>query len=135
MSIVKQIYIHVVLVITLVITLVSTATLLVGALSLVTFTGYIDSYEQFAQNNQMNCVNQVSVGISDVPTKPILKKSNDSDCKKTDTELHTMYDQMVTTAKQNESRNEVNNILKAIPWIIVSLPIFIWFNKMRKEDK
>jgi hypothetical protein len=138
MNIIKQIYTYLLSTITLVITLVGATMFLVNALSLTYYSGYQESYQQFLQNAQSEC-NGVLTYKASADSVPPYSRFNKEQCQKLaagETDFaREMYDITVTDNKDMEYRNEFGQMIKSIPWFVVSFPLFLWFNRMRKNEK
>ena len=48
-------------------------------------------------------------------------------------ELRTQYDQLIEDEEQRQKNNAVNQIIKSLGFIVIPLPIFIYFNRLRKK--
>lgn len=48
-------------------------------------------------------------------------------------ELKTQYDQLIEDEEQRQKNNAVNQIIKSLGFIVIPLPIFIYFNRLRKK--
>lgn len=48
-------------------------------------------------------------------------------------ELRERYDAMVQAEKERQVNNAKNSLIKSLGWIVIPLPIFIYFQRMRKE--
>ncbi|MFE8699167.1 hypothetical protein ACFYKX_00880 [Cytobacillus sp. FJAT-54145] len=52
----------------------------------------------------------------------------------TEEELRTEYEQMIKDEKQRQQERAKNQIIKSLGFIVIPLPIFIYFNRMRKSQ-
>lgn len=138
MNIIKQIYLHLIAAIALIISLIGVTTFFVNALSLTYYSGYQESYQQFLQNAQSEC-NGVLTYKASADSMPPYSRFTKEQCQKLaagETDFaREMYDITVTDNKDMEHRNEVGQMIKSIPWFIVAFPLFLWFNRMRKNEK
>lgn len=50
-------------------------------------------------------------------------------------EIRAEFDQMVEDEKNRQRENAKNQIIKSLGFIIIPLPIFIYFNRLRKKIK
>ena len=48
-------------------------------------------------------------------------------------ELRARYDAMVQAEKERRVSQAQNSLLKSLGWIIIPLPVFLYFQKLRKE--
>ena len=48
-------------------------------------------------------------------------------------ELRTSYDQYLEDEKQRQRNGAINQIIKSLGFILIPLPVFLYFNKMRKQ--
>lgn len=54
---------------------------------------------------------------------------------KTETELRADYDTMVEHEKEKEKQRAINSLMKSFGWIIIPLPIFVYFQRqLRKKE-
>lgn len=54
---------------------------------------------------------------------------------KTETELRADYNAMVEHEKEKEKQRAINSLIKSFGWIIIPLPIFIFFQRqLRKKE-
>lgn len=48
-------------------------------------------------------------------------------------ELRTEYDQLIADEKRRQQENAKNQIIKSLGFIVIPLPIFIYFNRLRRK--
>ena len=53
----------------------------------------------------------------------------------TDAEIRANYDQSVKEDQNRARENAKNQIIKSLGFIVIPLPIFLYFNNMRKKQK
>jgi ABC-type Fe2+-enterobactin transport system substrate-binding protein len=52
----------------------------------------------------------------------------------TDAEIRERYDQMVKDDKSRARESAKNQLIKSLGFIVIPLPIFLYFNNMRKKQ-
>ncbi|MEQ2526568.1 hypothetical protein WMO40_07630 [Bacillaceae bacterium CLA-AA-H227] len=51
----------------------------------------------------------------------------------TEEDIRSQYDQLIEDEEQRQKNNAVNQIIKSLGFIVIPLPIFIYFNRLRKK--
>ncbi|WP_449619457.1 hypothetical protein [Robertmurraya sp. Marseille-Q9965] len=51
----------------------------------------------------------------------------------TEEDLRVQYDQLIKDEEKRQKNNAVNQIIKSLGFIVIPLPIFIYFNRLRKK--
>jgi hypothetical protein len=87
-----------------------------AAADLVSPPGYYQNFEDFKQVYH----------DGKVPTEESQKLSDD--------EIRERYDQIVKDEKNRARENAKNQVIKSLGFIVIPLPIFLYFNNMRKRQ-
>lgn len=136
--IIKQIYTYLILAVTLIMAMVGGITVISNSLSLTTFTGYLENYEDFVRNRCTNYNTPMNpIVISDPSAKPSAPTLTAPQCDFekaiSDTIWKERYTNYKTETMETERRQELERILKAIPLFFVPLPVFFYFERKRKD--
>ena len=116
---IKTIYIYLILFATLMMTIGGTVAAFMAVADIVSPPAYGQTFEQYKTMPQYK---------GDVPT-PIKQEQILSDA-----ELKNRYDQMIYEEKSRAKERAVNSLIKSFGWIIVPLPVFLYFqNKVKKQ--
>jgi len=116
-EVIKTVYVYLILFATLMMTIGGTVAAFMAAADIVSPPPYYSSFEQFKmQPTQYK--GEVAPATPVTPTKTL-----------SDAELKSQYDQMVIDDRTNNKQRAVNSLIKSFGWIIVPLPIFIYFQR------
>jgi hypothetical protein len=115
-AVIRHLYTYLVLFATLMMVIGGGISIFMAAADLVSPPGYYQNYEDFKH------------GYPDgkVPTEEGQKLSED--------EIRERYDQMVKDEKNRARENAKNQLIKSLGFIVIPLPIFLYFNNMRKRQ-
>lgn len=111
----RSLYTYLVLFATLMMVIGGGISIFMAAADLVSPTAYYQSYSDYRQ-----------MRLSD--------KEGNIDTNLTEEEMRTEYDQLQSDEKQRQQQNAKNQIIKSLGFIIIPLPIFIFFNRRRKTE-
>jgi glucan phosphoethanolaminetransferase (alkaline phosphatase superfamily) len=115
-KVVRHLYTYLVLFATLMMVIGGGVSIFMATADLVSPTGY---YQSFTEYKQM-----VNNG-----------KIEGSKTELTEEELRSNYDLYVTEEKQRQKDRAVNQIIKSLGFIVIPLPVFLYFNRLRKQYK
>lgn len=119
---IKTVYVYLILFATLMMTIGGTVAAFMALADIVSPPPFYQSFEQYKLTPQ-------SQYKGEAPTTPVTPAQTLSDA-----ELKTRYDQMVADEKVNTKGRAVNSLIKSFGWIIIPLPIFLYFqNRMKKQ--
>ncbi|WP_261178637.1 hypothetical protein [Anaerobacillus sp. CMMVII] len=110
---IKNVYIYLVLFATLMMTIGGSVAAFMAVADIVAPTPYYQSFEEYKRFG--------GPGFEKSPEQPAEKL--------TEEELRISYDMMVNSQKENEIERAKNNLVKSFGWIIIPLPIFIYFQR------
>lgn len=115
---IKTVYIYLVLFATLMMTIGGSVAAFMAAADIVSPTGYYQTFEEYKMYGNKAPVVE---GQEDV----VLSEE----------EMLEKYNAIVTTEKARQGERAVNSLIKSLGWIVIPLPIFIYFQKIvRKRD-
>lgn len=115
---IKTIYVYVILFATLMMTIGGTVAAFMAVADIVSPSAYVQTFEQY----------KTMPNKGDYPT-PVKQEQTLSDA-----ELKSRYDQMVSDEKSMAKERAVNSLIKSFGWIVVPLPIFIFFQRKVKKQ-
>jgi hypothetical protein len=115
-SVIRHLYTYLVLFATLMMVIGGGISIFMAAADLVSPPSYHQNFEDFKQ------------------IYPDGKVPTEDSQKLTDDELRERYDQMVKDEKNRARENAKNQIIKSLGFIVIPLPIFLYFNNMRKKQ-
>ncbi|CAM3707991.1 hypothetical protein [Mesobacillus zeae] len=113
--IVRNIYTYLVLFATLMMVIGGGISIFMAAADFVSPSGYYQSYAEYKETTQYD-------GKDEVKKEQISEK-----------ELRESYDEMIIEEKARTKENAVNQIIKSLGFIVIPLPVFLYFNKQRKR--
>ncbi len=116
---IKTIYVYVILFATLMMTIGGTVAAFMAVADIVSPPAYGQTFEQYKTMPQYK---------GDYPT-PVKQEQTLSDA-----ELKSRYDQMISDEKSMAKERAVNSLIKSFGWIVVPLPIFIFFQRKVKKQ-
>lgn len=114
--VIRHLYTYLVLFATLMMVIGGGISIFMAAADLVSPPGYYQNFEDFKQVYH----------DGKVPTEESKNLS--------DEEVRERYDQMVKDEKNRARENAKNQIIKSLGFIVIPLPIFLYFNNMRKRQ-
>lgn len=118
---IKTVYVYLILFATLMMTIGGTVAAFMAVADLVSPPSYYQSFEQYRLQPQYK--GEIA------PPTPVTPAQTLSDA-----ELKTRYDQMIIDEKANTRQRAINSLIKSFGWIIVPLPIFMYFQRRIKHQ-
>ncbi|MFZ3100620.1 MAG: hypothetical protein WA131_11115 [Desulfitobacteriaceae bacterium] len=109
---IKTIYVYLILFATLMMTIGGSVAAFMAVADIVSPPAYGQTFEQYKSTPQYK-------GDVPTPAKPEQTLS--------DAELKIRYDQMISDEKLMNKERAVNSLIKSLGWIVIPLPIFIFF--------
>lgn len=119
-SMIRHLYTYLVLFATLMMVIGGGISIFMATADLVSPTGY---YQSFADYKQMKY------------NERMYNKENEQQPILSDAELKAEYDLLVEEHKSRQKQNAVNQIIKSFGFIVIPLPIFLYFNKLRRKNE
>jgi hypothetical protein len=117
---IKTVYIYLILFATLMMTIGGTVAAFMAVADIVSPPPYYQSFEDYKLQPQYK--GEIA------PSTPVTPAQTLSDA-----ELKSRYDQRIIDEKANTKQRAVNSLIKSFGWIIVPLPIFLYFqNRIKK---
>ena len=113
-TVVRHLYTYLVLFATLMMVIGGGVSIFMATADLVSPSGY---YQSFTEYKQMSLNGKIE------GTKTEMSEA----------ELRTSYDQYLEDEKQRQRNGAINQIIKSLGFILIPLPVFLYFNKMRKQ--
>lgn len=117
---IKTVYVYLILFATLMMTIGGTVAAFMAVADIVTPPPYHTSFEQY----RMQPYQYKGEMPPSTPVAPAKTLS--------DTELRSQYDQLVIDERSISRQRAVNSLIKSFGWIVVPLPIFIYFQRRMK---
>lgn len=120
-DVIKHVYVYLVLFATLMMTIGGSVATFMAAADIIAPAPYYQSFEDYKRWN-----------TSEKPSG----ENTDEEVTLSDEELRDRYDAMVEAEKDRQISRAKNNLIKSFGWIIIPLPIFIYFQRRlaRKEE-
>ena len=118
---IKTVYVYLILFATLMMTIGGTVAAFMAVADLVS-PPYYQSFEQYRLQPQQ-------YKGEAAPTTPVTPAQTVSDA-----DFKTRYDQMIIDEKVNTKQRAINSLIKSFGWIIVPLPIFMFFQRRIKQQ-
>lgn len=117
-NVLKNVYIYLVLFATLMMTIGGSVAAFMAAADIIAPAPYHQSYEEYRQ-----------WGIE--KTNPNGQPVNNL----SETEIKARYDAMVAAEKDRQMNRAQNNLVKSLGWIIIPLPVFLYYQKRLGDNK
>lgn len=115
---IKTVYVYLTLFATLMMTIGGTVAAFMAVADIVAPPGYYQSFEQYKMQPQYK-------GEIPTPANPTQTLS--------DAELKEQYDRIVNDERSLTKKRAQNSLIKSFGWIIVPLPIFLYFQRKVKQ--
>lgn len=115
---IRHFYTYLVLFATLMMVIGGGISIFMAAADLVSPPSYYQSFEDYKNFRQ-------EVQIKEENEKEII----------TDEEIRASYDQVIQDEKNRIKENAKNQIIKSLGFIVIPLPVFLYFNSLRKKQK
>lgn len=117
---IKTIYVYLILFATLMMTIGGTVAAFMAVADIVSPPGSYQSFEQYKMAPQYK---------GEIPATPAKTEQALSE-----SELKNRYNQMVADEKSMAKERAVNSLIKSFGWIVIPLPIFLYFqSKVHKQ--
>jgi len=113
-SVVRHLYIYLVLFATLMMVIGGGVSIFMATADLVSPSGYYQSYTEYKQMYQNGKVEGSKTELSE-------------------DELRSNYDVYLNEEKTRQKDRALNQIIKSLGFIVIPLPVFLYFNKLRKQ--
>ena len=118
---IKTVYVYLILFATLMMTIGGTVAAFMAVADIVSPpSNYNQSFEQYKMQSQYK---------PGAPPTAVTPSQTSSDA-----ELKSQYDQMIIDQKASDKERAVNSLIKSFGWIIVPLPIFLFFQRRMKRQ-
>jgi hypothetical protein len=118
---IKTVYVYLILFATLMMTIGGTVAAFMAVADIVSPPpSYYQSFEEYKLQPQYK-------GEAPLTTVPPAQTLSDP-------ELRSRYDQNIIDEKSNTKQRAVNSLIKSFGWIIVPLPIFLYFQSRLKQQ-
>jgi hypothetical protein len=114
-AVIRHLYTYLVLFATLMMVIGGGISIFMAAADLVSPQGYYQSYQDYKQIVESG---KMGEDIKNV----------------TDEEIRKDYEQVVKDEKSRERNRAVNQIIKSLGFIVIPLPVFFYFNNLRKKQ-
>jgi glucan phosphoethanolaminetransferase (alkaline phosphatase superfamily) len=114
-EVIRHLYTYLVLFATLMMVIGGGISIFMATADLVSPTSYYESFENYKQ----------------MQVKEELAKGE----KLSETELRSNYEQMLKDEEQRTKINAKNQLIKSTGFVIIPLPVFLYFNRLRKKIK
>lgn len=113
-TMIRHLYTYLVLFATLMMVIGGGISIFMATADLISPTSYYQTYSDFKMMNHN-------------------MKGEGGDLQLSEEELRTEYEQVVKDYKVRQQESAKNQIIKSLGFIVIPLPIFIYFNRMRKK--
>ncbi|MDF2856304.1 MAG: hypothetical protein K0Q87_2155 [Neobacillus sp.] len=114
-AVIRHLYTYLVLFATLMMVIGGGISIFMAAADLVSPQGYYQSYQDYKQIREEGKIGGNNPNL-------------------TEEEIRKDYDQVVKDEKSRERNRAVNQIIKSLGFIVIPLPVFFYFNNMRKKQ-
>lgn len=119
---IKNVYIYLVLFATLMMTIGGSVSVFMAAADIVAPAPYYQSFEDFKRWGQ-----DKQPALAEGETKQEETKEASEE------ELRRDYEAMILAEKERQVNRAKNSLIKSFGWIVIPLPIFVYFQRLRKE--
>jgi hypothetical protein len=114
--VVRHLYTYLVLFATLMMVIGGGISIFMAAADLISPPAYYQTFSDYKQMREMD------------------KEGQSNKVERTEEELRADYDQMIEDEKNRETQRAKNQLIKSLGFIAIPLPIFLYFNRMRKRQ-
>lgn len=114
-TVVRHLYTYLVLFATLMMVIGGGVSIFMATADIVSPSGYQQSYTEYKQMYMYDKV--------EGPKKEMSEE-----------ELRTSYDQYLKEEKNRQKDQAVNQLIKSLGFVLIPLPVFLYFNKLRKRN-
>ncbi|HHW06176.1 MAG TPA: hypothetical protein GXX34_01365 [Clostridia bacterium] len=115
---IKSVYVYLVLFATLMMIIGGSVSAFMAVADIVAPTPYYQTFEDFRR---------YSVDVE------YREGSGEGTTQVSEEELRARYDAMVQAEKERRINQAKNSLIKSLGWIVIPLPVFMYFQRMRKE--
>lgn len=112
-EVIKNVYLYLVLFATLMMTIGGSVGIFMAASDIISPAPYYQSFAEYRQFGDQNKPNPVVPG----------------EVKLSEKELLSRYNAMVSSEKERQIMRAKNNLVKSLGWIVVPLPVFLFFQR------
>lgn len=116
---IRHLYTYLVLFATLMMVIGGGISIFMATADLVSPPSYYQSYSDFKMMKQSEKFNN--------------GQNQNEEVKLSEEQLRAEYDQLIEDEKRRQQENAKNQIIKSLGFIVIPLPIFIYFNRMRRK--
>lgn len=120
----KNIYTYLVLFATLMMSIGGSVGVFMGAANYVIPDPYVEPYEMYRMNYRNDNVYDVYPEQAENPATSDIDESV----------VREQYDQMVKDSQKAEQRSALRLIIQSLGWIVIPLPVFMYFQKQLKQN-
>jgi flagellar basal body-associated protein FliL len=113
-AVIKNIYVYLVLFATLMMTIGGTVSAFMAVADMVAPTPYYQTFEEFKLNNR-----DVKSALENETPAPVLSED----------EMRDKYNAIVAGERNRQVERAKNSLIKSLGWIIIPLPVFIYFQR------
>ncbi len=114
-KVVRHLYTYLVLFATLMMVIGGGVSIFMAAADLASPTGYYQSYTDYKQNTLVGKIEGSKTEISEE-------------------EMRSNYEVYVKEEQKREKDRAINQIIKSLGFIVIPLPVFLYFNRIRKQQ-
>lgn len=114
-KVVRHLYTYLVLFATLMMVIGGGVSIFMAAADLASPTGYYQSYTDYKQNTLVGKIEGSKTEISEE-------------------EMRSNYEAYVNEEQKREKDRAINQIIKSLGFIVIPLPVFLYFNRIRKQQ-
>ncbi len=112
---IKNVYVYLVLFATLMMTIGGSVAIFMAAADIVSPVTYYQSFEEYKRNGYPEKI-PVETNVSE---------------KISEEELRIRYQDLVNSEKERQIERAKNSLVKSLGWVIIPLPVFIYFQRRR----
>ncbi|WP_353049963.1 hypothetical protein [Bacillus sp. ISL-35] len=114
-KVVRHLYTYLVLFATLMMVIGGGVSIFMAAADLASPTGY---YQSFTEYKQMTIAGKIEGSKTEISEE----------------EMRSNYEVYVKEEQKREKNRAVNQIIKSLGFIVIPLPVFLYFNRLRKQQ-
>ncbi len=116
---IKTVYVYLILFATLMMTIGGTVAAFMAVADIAAPPGYYQSFEQYKLQPQYKGEYATPPAVNQTPTL-------------SDAELKAQYDRIVSDEKSLTRQRALNSLIKSFGWIVIPLPVFLYFQRKVK---
>ncbi|MEW5922313.1 MAG: hypothetical protein AB1796_15505 [Bacillota bacterium] len=118
---IKKVYVYLVLFATLMMTIGGSVAVFMALADIAAPAPYYQSFEEFSRHNRLE--------------RPYTDSQVSEPEKLSETQLRELYNAMAMSHKQSQLERAKNSLVKSLGWIVVPLPVFIYFQRRLARDE